>query len=111
MQIGVDVTERGRWRVVAVEGEIDITTAPQFRESLFGVIDQGNEHVVVDLTGVEFLDSTALGVMVGAHKRLREGGPGLVVACDQPSILRVLDVTGLSTVFRVCESVDAAVAV
>lgn len=110
MDIGVDVEERGDWQVVSVAGEIDITTAPQFRERLFEVIDEGHGQVVVDLGSVDFLDSTALGVMVGAHKRLREDGPGLVIAAAPPSILRVLEVTGLSTVFRVCDTVDAAVA-
>lgn len=109
MDIGVDVTERGPWQVVAVDGEIDITTAPHFRERLFEVIEGGHDRVVVDLNGVDFLDSTALGVMVGAHKRLRDSGAGLVIACSQPSILRVLDVTGLSTVFTVRDTVDAAV--
>jgi anti-sigma B factor antagonist len=109
MRIDLDVAERAGWQVVSGAGEIDITTAPQLRDQLSELIDGGSTRIVIDLNRVGFLDSTALGVMVGAHKRLREAGHGLVLACTQPSILRVLDVTGLSSVFALHDSVDAAV--
>ena len=60
--------------VIAVSGEIDVATAPQLRECLHRVIAQGESTIVLDLLGVTFLDSTALGVLVGALKRCREAG-------------------------------------
>ena len=109
MEIDLHVDEQSGWHVVSVAGEIDITTAPQLRDQLAELIEAGHDRIVVDLNQVGFLDSTALGVMVGAHKRLRDRGHGLALACTQPSILRVLDVTGLSSVFAMHDTVDAAV--
>ena len=85
-------------------------TAPTLRECLFSLSEQGNPRAVVDLEGVDFLDSTALGVLVGAHKRFVQAGGGLVLVCTMARILRVLEVTGLARVFAVHESVDAALA-
>ena len=107
MTIAIDVETHEGWDVVRVSGEIDIRTAPELRDVLAGVLDTGAERVVVDLEGVEFLDSTALSVMVGAHKRLVRKGSGLVLVCTRDPILRVLTVTGLSRVFIVHDRLDA----
>jgi anti-sigma B factor antagonist len=107
--ISIDVEQHEGWEVVRVSGEIDIRTAPELRDSLAGVLDAGADKVVVDLEGVEFLDSTALSVMVGAHKRLVRKGSGLVLVCTREPILRVLTVTGLSRVFTVHDRLDAVV--
>lgn len=107
MSIAIEVEQRDGWDVVRVAGEIDIRTAPELRDLLAGVLDRGADRVVLDLEGVEFLDSTALSVMVGAHKRLVRKGTGLVLVCTREPILRVLNVTGLSRVFRVHDSLDA----
>jgi anti-sigma B factor antagonist len=109
MTIAIDVEQREGWEVVRVSGEIDIRTAPELRDVLAGVLDTGGAKVVVDLEGVEFLDSTALSVMVGAHKRLVRKGSGLVLVCTREPILRVLTVTGLSRVFTVHDALDAVV--
>ena len=109
MTIAIDVEQHDGWEVVRVSGEIDIRTAPELRDVLAGVLDKGAEKVVVDLEGVEFLDSTALSVMVGAHKRLVRKGSRLVLVCTREPILRVLTVTGLSRVFTVHDRLDAVV--
>jgi anti-sigma B factor antagonist len=109
MTIAIDVEQRGGWEVVRVSGEIDIRTAPELRDVLARVLDTGGDKVVVDLEGVEFLDSTALSVMVGVHKRLVRKGSGLVLVCTREPILRVLTVTGLSRVFTVHDTLDAVV--
>ena len=108
--IGVEVSERDSVPVVAVNGEIDRWTAPRLREELVTLIGDGVSRVVVDLDQVDFLDSTALGVMVGAHKRLVAAGGGLLLVCSKPRILRVLEVTGLDRVLALHDSVGAAVA-
>ena len=84
-------------------------TAPTLRECLFSLSEDGHARAVVDLEGVDFLDSTALGVLVGAHKRFVQRGGGLVRVCTMPRIMRVLEVTGLSRVFEVHPSVGEAV--
>ncbi len=80
--------------VVTVEGEIDVATAPQLRECLHEVIAEGNATVILDLLPVTFLDSTALGVLVGALKRCRELGGELHVVVSDPRIMKIFEITG-----------------
>lgn len=93
--------------VIAVRGEIDVATAPQLRESLHRVIADGESTVVLDLLEVTFLDSTALGVMVGALKRCREAGGELHVVIADPRIMKIFEITGLTNVFTIADSVHA----
>ena len=94
--------------VIAVSGEIDVATAPQLRECLHRVIAQGESTIVLDLLGVTFLDSTALGVLVGALKRCRELGGDLHIVVADPRILKIFEITGLTNVFTIAESLPAA---
>jgi anti-sigma B factor antagonist len=95
--------------VVAVAGEIDVATAPQLRESLHHLIaDAGSATVAVDLLGVTFLDSTALGVLVGGLKRCRELGGDLQIIVADPRIVKIFEITGLTNVFTMAESLQAA---
>jgi anti-sigma B factor antagonist len=94
--------------VIAVSGEIDVATAPQLRECLHRVIAQGESTIVLDLLGVTFLDSTALGVLVGALKRCREIGGDLHIVIADPRIMKIFEITGLTNVFTIADSLQAA---
>jgi anti-sigma B factor antagonist len=96
--------------VVEVSGEIDVYTAPRLRETLISLVDAGNYHLIVDMEGVEFLDSTGLGVLVGGLKRVRAHDGGIDLVCTQGRILRIFRITGLSKVFAIYDSVDDALA-
>jgi anti-sigma B factor antagonist len=96
--------------VVEVGGEIDVYTAPKLREQLVELVNDGNFHLVVDMEGVDFLDSTGLGVLVGARKRLRGVDGELSLVCAQERLLKIFRITGLDRVFTLYESVDAATA-
>ncbi len=85
--------------VITVVGEIDVATAPQLRESLHRVIAQGQSTVVLDMLAVTFLDSTALGVLVGGLKRCRELGGELHVVVADARIRKIFEITGLDKVF------------
>jgi anti-sigma B factor antagonist len=98
----------GSTPVIAVSGEIDVATAPQLRECLHRVVAAGNSTVIVDLLGVTFLDSTALGVLVGALKRCREQGGDLHVVIADPRIVKIFEITGLTNVFTIADSLQAA---
>jgi len=111
MDLGLDVSERGAATVLAVRGEVDVYTAPRLRERLVELVNQGKRTIVIDLEGVEFLDSTGLGVLVGGLKRLRTHDGDLSLVCTQHRILRVFEITGLTKVFTIHASVDDAVAV
>ena len=110
MDLGLDTEEHNGFTVLAVQGEVDVYTAPQLREQLISLVDAGKRNIVVNLEGVEFLDSTGLGVLVGGLKRVRSAGGDLSLVCTQRRILKVLEITGLTKVFSIHDSVDAAVA-
>jgi anti-sigma B factor antagonist len=96
--------------VIAVSGEIDVYTAPRLRETLLSLVDAGNYRLIVDMEGVEFLDSTGLGVLVGGLKRVRAHDGCIDLVCTQGRILRIFRITGLSKVFNIYDSVDEALA-
>jgi len=96
--------------VVAVSGEIDVYTAPRLRETLVNLVETGNYRLIVDMEGVEFLDSTGLGVLVGGLKRVRAHDGAIDLVCTQGRILRIFRITGLSRVFNIYDSVDEALA-
>ena len=107
MDLGLDVTEKDGFTVLSVSGEIDVYTAPQLRERLIELVGEGKTNLVVDLSGVDFLDSTGLGVLVGGLKRVRSQDGDLSLICTQSRILKVLEITGLTNVFKIYDSVDA----
>ena len=100
----------GDTHVVSVQGEVDLFTAPEFKQRVMAPIAAGVEHVIVDLTETTFIDSSSLGVLIGAHRRLRGRGGRLMVACDVSAILKTFRVTGLDGVFTVAPSVEEALA-
>ena len=111
MDLGLDVTKQGDHSVIAVKGEVDVYTAPRLREQLIELVNDGNNKIIVDLEGVEFLDSTGLGVLVGGLKRVRNDESGdLTLVCTQTRILKIFEITGLTKVFSIYNSVDEAAA-
>ena len=96
--------------VVVLSGEVDLYTAPRFKEVLFQAIDEGGSLVVVDLSGVSFIDSTALGVLVSGGRRLEQTAGALAIGCPDEKIRRILEITGLDTVFGIYPSRGEALA-
>jgi anti-sigma B factor antagonist len=108
VDLGLKVEERGDVAVLAVSGEVDVATVPRLREQLHGLVASGTPRIVVDLDAVDFLDSTGLGVLVGALKRVRANGGELALVCTAPRIRKVFEVTGLTKVFALFDTVDEA---
>jgi len=106
MDLAIETSRRGDTAVLRVAGEDDVFTAPQLREALVGALDEGARDVVVDLEGVDFLDSTGLGVLVAGLKRVRQHGGDLSLVCTREHILKILDVTGLIKVLTVHDSLE-----
>ena len=94
--------------IVAVTGEIDLFTAPEFKQHMSAPIDAGCANLVVDLSATTFIDSSSLGVLIGAHRRLKLRGGSLVVVCDNEAIVKTFRITGLDGVFTLVASVDEA---
>ena len=87
--------------VIALAGEVDLYTAPEFKQQLLEVIGQGAKDVVVDFSGTTFIDSTTLGVLVGGVKRLRTNDGQLSLVCSDRNITKIFEITGLDRVFTI----------
>ena len=87
--------------VIALAGEVDLYTAPEFKQQLLEVIEQGAKDVVVDFSGTTFIDSTTLGVLVGGVKRLRTNDGQLSLVCSDRNITKIFEITGLDRVFTI----------
>jgi anti-sigma B factor antagonist len=94
--------------MVELAGEVDLYTAPDLKEELVRVVDEGAQHVVVDLTDTTFIDSTTLGVLLGCLKRLRPAGT-MTLVCGNPSIRKIFEITLLDRVFTIVDARDDAV--
>jgi anti-sigma B factor antagonist len=105
----VKVSHRPGTPVLEVWGEIDVASAPQFHASISELIESVPEIVVVDLSGVSFIDSTGLGVLVSAETQVRDAGKSLRLVVTQPQIMKLLELTGLDEVFTVLSSTNDAV--
>ena len=110
VDLEMETSANGDWMVLTVGGEVDLNTAPQLKERINGLIAQGNSNLVVDLDGVEFMDSTGLSALVSGLMRTSESGGGMAVVCNRPQVLRLLALTGLDQVLTVYGSVAEAVA-
>jgi len=111
MAIDFAITDRqvdSDTHVVAVTGEIDLFTAPEFKQRVSAPIDAGRTNVVVDLSGTTFIDSSSLGVLIGAHRRLKQRNGSVVVVCDNEAIVKTFKITGLDGVFTLVPSLDDA---
>ena len=90
--------------VVDLEGEVDIYSAPRFKEVLLQSIEQGAQRIIVDLAKVTFIDSTALGVLVSGAKRVRPQNGTLDIVCADDNITRIFEITGLDRIFGIYPS-------
>jgi anti-sigma B factor antagonist len=100
------VKEVGGVPLVELEGEIDLSTAAVFKETVYEVIEAGKADVVIDLNGLEFMDSTGLGVLVAALKKTRTEGGSIKLICGKRNILKVFTITGLDKVFSIYDNLQ-----
>jgi anti-sigma B factor antagonist len=96
--------------LVGVEGEIDLYSAPELRSRLAKAIDSGKTRLVVDLREATFIDSTTLGVLIAAVKRVQPVGGTLAIVCADQNIRRIFELTGLENVFPIRSSREEALA-
>jgi len=89
--------------VISLAGEVDLYTAPEFKQQLLDVISQGGKNVIVDFSNTTFIDSTTLGVLVSGLKRLRLQGGQLALVITDRSILKIFEITGLDRIFSIHE--------
>ncbi len=88
----------GPLAVLDVGGEIDIQTAPALREEALALIAQGHPHLILDLTGVTFCDSSGFNALIGIMRCATAAHGSLTLAAVPDRLLRMLDLTGLSAI-------------
>ncbi|MDP9296255.1 MAG: STAS domain-containing protein [Actinomycetota bacterium] len=108
MELRLDSRQEGDWTVLDVKGEVDLYSSPTLRERIIELVDDGHTRLIVNLQEVGFMDSSGLGVLVGALKRLNERDGKLILVCPEGSPLKVLTITGLDKVFPIYASLDEA---
>src|SRR4051812_44818446 len=95
-------------KVVAVRGEVDIFTAPEFKGLIGSAIEAGHAFVIVDLAQATFIDSSSLGVLISAHRRLGLRDGRLIIACEVPEVRKTFRITGLDSVLEIVDTREAA---
>lgn len=98
-----------RTALISCEGELDLATAPQLKWRLVDALEAGLAGIVVDLSDVIFMDSTALGVLVGVRRGL-DVGARLGIVCTHPAVLNVFQISGLDGAFEMFATRDEALA-
>lgn len=96
--------------VVAVQGEIHVSSAPELSGRLADALDRGVTSLVLDLSQVEFIDSTGLSVLLNVLRRLTQRGGALVIVCTNPTVLRLFEITRLETTFDIVGTREEALA-
>jgi anti-sigma B factor antagonist len=90
-----------RTHVIAVSGEIHVSTAPEFSRRLNAAIAKGKTAVVLDLTGTEFIDSTGLSVLLNGLRRVTRQRGRMALVCINPTVLRLFEITRLDSTFDI----------
>lgn len=106
IDLQLETENLAQWSVLRVSGDVDLFSAPQLRSAVYEMIESGQSQIGIDLSRVAFLDSTGLGVLVGALKRVKEQNGSMVLLSPQKSVRRVLNVTGLDRIFTVEDQLD-----
>jgi anti-anti-sigma factor len=110
-ELDLSTTSKGWCAVVKVEGEIDLDSAGDLSDAALAAMQEIGPSLILDLSGVTFMDSTGLKVLLAVHKRAELAGGRLVLAAPTRSVNRVVSITGLDQTFVVCDDVEAALAV
>ncbi|MFF0865285.1 STAS domain-containing protein [Nonomuraea sp. NPDC003560] len=101
MELKVSTRSHAGCALVAIAGEIDLYTAPHLQAEFTRLLQDEPSRVVIDMSAVDFCDSTGMNVLLSALKRMKERGGVLEVAAPRPAVRKILQVTGLVSVFTV----------
>lgn len=107
--VRVATREMGTITIASVEGEIDSHNAGHFRTKMVSLLSESTSAMVIDLSGVQTLDSSGLGALLDARSRADEVGARITLVYDDPIVGRAIEIAGLDTIFTTATSVDEAV--
>jgi anti-sigma B factor antagonist len=110
IRLETEIREIAGRQILDVVGEIDVYTAPQFKTSVNDILGTGQEHLIINMAAVTYMDSSGFGILLSATKRLRpQGGTVNLVKCT-PAIDRILRITRLDSIFHIYDNVEDAIA-
>ena len=108
IELTIGSKPQGRWTIVGVEGEVDLSNASRLRKHIVEQVEGGNHNLAVNLEAVDFMDSSGLAVLISGLRRTREHEGSLVLVSPTASVKRVLSITGLDKVFPIYDSLEEA---
>ena len=100
---------KNHWTVLSPFGDLDMAGAPSFRQAVVREVSEGHNQIIVDLSAVTFVDSSGLGVIIGALRRTRAHGGDLILVCPDSEIRRSFELCHLDRVFKLHPDLDTAV--
>jgi anti-sigma B factor antagonist len=106
VELEISHIQDGDHDILAPQGEVDLASYTHLRNRISSLIDAGRANLVVDLSDTEFLDSTALGALIGGRRKAYAAGGSFVLVCDDPQLLRLFEITKLDLVFSVLPSLE-----
>ncbi len=109
MSLGLIVDHDGPFVVLAVTGDLEMSSTPAFRQAVIEALADGDRHIIIDFGGTDFIDSTGLGALIGALKRVRTLEGSLQIVCPQIRLQELFKLTDLHKVFTLHETVDEVV--
>lgn len=98
-----------RTSVIEIEGDLDLSTAPQLKWMLLDSLEAGHSQLVVDLSQATFMDSTALGVLIGVNRSL-DVGARLAIVCARANLLKIFELSGMDGAFAIFSTLQDALA-
>ncbi|TMW70182.1 STAS domain-containing protein [Alteribacter natronophilus] len=101
MNLQIDIKENTNENLVSLSGEIDVYTVPKLKEELLPLTEEQNKNIIVDLSGVHYIDSTGLGVFIGALKSADQSGSHLKITGVNSRVRRLFTITGLDEVIDI----------
>jgi anti-sigma B factor antagonist len=107
LSLALSTELKGDIGIIHADGDLDVYTAPELREEVDDAMSRA-ARVVIDLTDVHFIDSTALGVLVAAHQKARSSSGDLRLIVQDPFVLKILKITGFDSVFSISASLADA---
>ena len=96
-------------RLITVSGEVHVTTAPEFSSRLNDAVAAGTRALVLDMSGVEFIDSTGLSVLLNGLRRVTRADGRMALVISNPTVLRLFEITKLDSTFDIQPTLEAAI--
>lgn len=104
MEIEIEIKEKNNLKFFNLRGEIDVYTSPKLKEKVVEELEKKVENLVINLQEVSYIDSTGLGILIGALKRMKEREGNLYLIFSSPRLKRIFEITGLNKIFLIYES-------